>query len=200
MQRNLGQTDDNTMRVSITALLLAAASVASADDFSYDYFNVGYGVIEFDDFDVDGDAIGIDGAIALADNFHLFAGYAMGDFDFDVESTSYNLGLGYNTPLSDTVDFVGRLSYEYIEVDAPLVPSVDDNGIGLGAGLRFAPNDQFELDGGLKYVELSDSGNDTGLSAGALYNFSDVFSMSLRGDWTDDVSSYTLGGRFYFGL
>lgn len=187
------------MRATITALLLATASVAAAEDFSYDYFNLGYGVVEFDDLDVDGDAISIDGAFAVADNYHLFAMYEMGDFDFDIESTSYNLGIGYNTPVSETLDLVARLSYEYVEVDAPLVQSVDDNGFGLGVGLRFAANEQLELNAGLDYVDLSDSGDDTAFNAAALYNFNEVFSVTLRGDWTDDVSTYTLGGRFYFG-
>lgn len=183
----------------MTVALLAISGAASAQNFSYDYLNIGYGVVEFDDLDVDGDALGIDGAFAIADNYHLFATYEVGDFDFDVETTSYNAGIGYNAPVSDRLDIVARLSYEYVEVDAPVIPSVDDNGFGLGVGLRFAATEQFELNAGLDYIDLSDSGDDTGFNAAALYNFSDVFSVTLRGDWTDDVSSYTLGGRFYFG-
>ena len=187
------------IRTLIAAIAFAAAGTAAAEDFSYDYLNLGYGVVDFDDLDVDGDGIGIDGALAIADNYHLFAMYEMGDFDFNIESTAYHLGIGYNTPVSDRVDLVARLSYEYIEVDAPLVPSVDDNGFGLGVGFRFAASEKLELNGGLEYIDLSDSGDDTGLNAAALYNFNEVFSVTVRGDWTDDVSSYTLGGRFYFG-
>ena len=48
----------------------------------------------------------------------------------------------YNTPLSNVVDFVATLSYEYVEVDAPAFDSVDDNGFGLGLGgwYYFAPS------------------------------------------------------------
>ena len=186
-------------RILFAAVLFAAPGIGAAEDFSYDYLNIGYGVIEFDDFDVDGDGIGIDGSLAIADNYHLFAMYEMGDFDFDVESTAYNFGIGYNTSVSEAVDLVARLSYEYVEVDAPLISSVDDNGFGLSAGLRFAATEKLELNGGLEYIDLSDSGDDTGFNAAALYNFNDMFSVTVRGDWTGDVSTYTFGGRFYFG-
>lgn len=199
IQRTISHAETLIMRAITAVLLLATASVAGAEDFSYNYLNLGYGVIEFDDVDADGDALGIDGAFAVAENFHLFAMYELGDFDFDIESTAYNLGIGYNQPVSETVDVVARLSYEYFEVDAPLFGSADDSGYGLGVGLRFSPSEQFELNGGIDYVDFGDSGDDTGFNAAALYNFTEAFSVTLRGEWTDDVSSYTLGGRFYFG-
>jgi len=187
------------LRATITGLLLAAAGVSSADEFSYDLFNIGYGIVEFDDIDVDGDGVGVDGSFAIADNYHLFANYQVGDFDFNIDSTSYGLGIGYNRPVSDVVDLVARLSYEYVELDAPGFQAVDDNGFGLGVGIRFNATEQLELNAGLQYIDLSDSGDDTGFNAAALYNFNDVFSATLSGEWNDDASAYTLGGRFYFG-
>ena len=77
--------------------------------------------------------------------------------------------------------------------------SVDDNGIGLGVGLRYAVNEQFEIDAGISYVDFSDGGDDTTFGAGFLYNITESFSVGVGGDWGDDATAYSIGGRFYFG-
>lgn len=187
------------LRSSLLVLFFAFSATASADGFDYNYLSLGYGTIEFDDIDVDGDGFGIGGSYAINPSYHVFAGYDSADLDFDIDATTFDAGIGYNTGLSPTVDLVARLSYEYVELDAPAVSDVDDNGFGLGLGLRFAASEQLELNAGIKHVDLSDSGSDTGFEAGGLYNFTDAFSMGLGGSWGDDTSAYTLSGRFYFG-
>lgn len=179
-------------------VLLALSAAANADDFDYTYFSLGYGTIEFDDINVDGDGFGIDGSVAISDSVHLFAGYTAAGLDFGVDATEFGAGIGYNTSLSNVVDLVARLSYEYVELEGP-GGSIDDNGIGLGLGIRFAATEQLELNAGIDYVDLSDSGNDTGFGVGGLYSFTDSFALGLGGNWSDDASSYTVSGRFYFG-
>ena len=179
--------------------LLALSAVTNAETFDYTYVSLGYGTTELDGVDADGDGFGIDGSVAISDNFHLFAGYSNSSFDFDVDANTLAAGIGYNTSLTNVVDFVGRVSYQYVELDAPGLSGVDDNGIGLGVGLRYAASERLELDAGINYVDLSDSGDDTSFGLGGLYSFTDSFALGLSGDWGDDASTYSAVGRFYFG-
>ena len=182
----------------ITSLFAFSAS-AVADGFDYNYLSLGYGNVDFDDVGVDGDGFGLAGSYAINDSYHAFLGYNNSSLDLDIDATSWGAGLGYNRELTDKVDLVARLSYEYVEIDVPLAGSDDDSGIGLGLGLRIAASDKLELNAGINQVDLSDSGSDTGFSAGGLYSFTEAFSLGLGGNWSDDTSAYTVEGRFYFG-
>lgn len=172
---------------------------ASAQGFNYNYVAVGYSQVDFDDADVDGDGFGIEGSYALNENVHLFGGYSQADFDFGIDLDSFSAGVGYNTAISQTIDFVGRLSYEYIEVSASGLGSEDDNGFGLGIGLRAKASESIELNAGIQYVDLSDSGDNTAFGIGGIFALTDTIDIGLSGDWDDDITSYTLFGRFNFG-
>ena len=187
------------LRSSLLVLLLAFSTASYADGFDYNYLDLSYGILDFDDIDVDGDGFGIGGSFAINPDFHVFAGYQSAGLDFGVDVSSFMAGVGYNTELSPTVDAIARLSYQYMDIDAPGFSSVDDNGLGFGVGLRFAASDVLELNAGIDYIDFSDGGDDTGFSLGAFYSFSDVFDAGLSGSWSDDTSSYALTGRYYFG-
>lgn len=189
------------LRSTVFVLFFAFAVSAYADGFSYDFVTLGYSQTELDDFDIDGDAIGFGGSLALNDSFHVFAGYSMGDLDDDFGNSAdfdeLSIGLGHHLSLSEQVDLVSSVSYEYVEISSGGV-SVDDTGFGLGVGLRFAATPQLEFDAGLNYVDFGDGGDDTGFGAGLLYNVNDSIAVGVNGSWTDDASSYGIGGRFYF--
>jgi len=186
-------------RSSLVVLLLAFSASVSAQGFDYNYLQLNYGNVEFDDVNVDGDGFGISGSFAVNPNWHVFAGYQGVGLDFGIDATTFGAGIGYNTEMSQTVDAYARLSYQYIELDAPGVGGVDDSGLGFGVGLRFRASDEVELNAGIDYVDFGDGGDDTAFSAGALYNFYEAFAVGLSGSWSSDVSSYVLSGRFYFG-
>lgn len=179
--------------------LLSLSAAAAADGLDYSYFQGSYSQIEFDDIDVDGDGFGLSGSYALGDRFAVIGGFGKGDLDFDVETTEFEVGGLFHTPLSDSVDFVGTLTYVSVEVDVPGFGSADDDGFGLGAGLRAMATPQVELHGGISYVDLNDSGDDTGFGAGVRYHFTEAFSAGLAGSWGDDASSYGISGRIAFG-
>ncbi len=181
-------------RTSIAVLLLVFGTAASAEGFEYDYFDFGWGSIDFDDTSADGDGFSLGGSVVVADNLHIFASYLGADLDFGVDATSYNVGLGYNTPVSDKVDFVAGVSYEYVEIGP-----FDENGYGLSVGLRFAASTDLEFRASLGYVDLGDAGDDTAVGAGFLYDLSDNFAFGLNGSWSDDASVYGINGRWYFG-
>ena len=186
------------LRSSLLIFLLVLFADASAD-FDYNYFEFSYADIEFDDFDVDGDAWGIGGSYELNDDIFVFGGYQSADLDFSVDATTFRIGVGYHTPLSEAVDLVGNVSYLWTEVDVPGLGDVDDDGFGLGVGVRYAATPQVELNGAINYVDFSDGGDDTALSVGGLYNFTDAFTAGVGASFSDDVSSIALIARLYFG-
>ena len=187
------------LRSSLLFLLLALSATASAEEFDYNWLGFGYGTIDFDNTNLDGDQLGIDGSFAFHEDFHAFASYEVADLDFGFDSTSFNIGVGYNTELSDVVDAWARLSFEYLDFDGPGGGGNDDNGYGFGVGLRFAATPQVELNGAIEYVDFSDFGDDTALVLGGLYSFTPQFALGFLGKWGDDLTTYTLFGRFYWG-
>jgi opacity protein-like surface antigen len=187
------------LRSSLLIVLLAFSAAANAEDFDYNWLSFGYGMIDFDDINVDGDELGIGGSFAFHEDFHAFASYGVADLDFGIDRTTFDIGVGYNTELSDVVDAYARLSYEYAEIDVPGFGSQADNGFGFGVGMRFAATPQLELDGAIQYVDLNDTGDETALVLGGLYSITPAFAVGLFGKWGDDVTSYTLLGRFYWG-
>ena len=177
--------------------LVPLSGTAIAEDFDYSFIEGYYGQTDFDG--IDGDGIGIGGSFALTETLHAFGGYSTGDFDAGFDLNTLEIGMGYNMTVSDAVDFVASLSYVSAEVDAGVFGSADENGYGLGVGLRAMASPTLELNGGIEYVDLGDAGSDTGFGAGFLYHFSDAFGVGLSGSWADDVNTYALRGRFSFG-
>ena len=196
-------TMESVMLRSVLLIILFAFSASVyADGFSYNSVTVSYGQIDFDNLNADGDSLGIGASAEIGESFFVFGGYGVadiGDSVVSVDVDSWDVGIGYHMPISDSVDFVSSLSYEYVDISAPGLGSVDDNGIGLGVGLRYAANERFEINAGISYVDFSDGGDDTTFSAGFLYNFTESFSVGVGGDWGDFSTAYSIGGRFYFG-
>lgn len=193
------------MRSSLVILVLALSASASAEDFDYSYLTLGYANSDFDALSADGDGFTLGGSYAFTNKVHGFANYEAADLDssllaVSVDATRASAGVGYNTTMSDTVDMFARLSYEYIDLDGGAgAGSFDDSGYGFGVGLRFAASDKLELDAGINYVDYGDLGDDTSLEVGGLYSFTDAFSLGLVAETSDDVTSFALSGRFYFG-
>ncbi len=186
------------LRSSLVILVLALSASASAEDFDYSFLTIGYGVIDFDDIGVDGDGVNIGGSFAINETIHVFGDYQAADLDFNIDASTFSAGIGYNTSVSPVVDLVARLSYEYAEVDPPGPGNFDDSGFGFGLGLRFAASDTIELNARIGYVDFGDGGDDTSFGVAGFYNFSDAFALGLSGNWSSDVSVYTLTGRLYF--
>ncbi len=187
------------MKRSIPVLLLLALSAhASAEGFDYSYLQLNYTNLDFDSINADGDGIGLSGSYALDPNWHVFGEYQTADLDFSVDSAKIVAGAGYNTAISPLLDIYARLSYQSIDLDVPGPGGFDDNGYGLGIGVRYEANQEIELNAGIDYVDFGGSYDDTNISIGGLYNFSDAFALGFGGSWGDETSSYTLSGRIYF--
>jgi hypothetical protein len=179
--------------------LFVFSATAVAEDLNYTFIQGSYGQMEVDDVDVDGDGFGIEGSVALTDRFHLFGGYTTADMDFGVDLNQLEAGVGFNSPIAETVDLIASLAYVSAEVEVPGFGSIDDSGYGLGLGLRAMVTPVLEVNGDIQYVDFGDGGDDTGFGAGFLYSFTERFAAGLSGDWSDDFSSYQLNARMLFG-
>jgi opacity protein-like surface antigen len=166
-----------------------------AEGFNYSYLGGGYA--RADVAGETGDGFGIGGAIALSDNWHLFAGYDNLGFDLDIDLSSASAGVGFNTPISEAIDVVAQVAYLYAKAESP-VDSVDDDGYSLGVGLRAWVSDNIELDGSIAYAEFGDGDGDTSFGVGAQYYFTEKFAVGLGLGFADDVDTYSLGARLYF--
>ena len=190
------------LRKWIALSFVFVAGAASADGFNYNFFNAGYGVTDLDG--ADGDSLSVDGSFAIADNWHLVAGYGLSTFDeggVDLDTTTIQAGVGYNTPISENIDVIANVSYVYadFDIDTPIGNgSADDNGFGLGVGLRAQVSELVELNGGVSYIDLNDVGDDTVFSLGALFNVTETIALGIGGSFSDDADGYSAGVRFYF--
>jgi hypothetical protein len=185
----------------LAALLTATAS---AQDFSYTYIQGSLEYIDDRASGLDLDAYGgsVGGSYAISNNFHIFAGYSEVEFDdvddFDVAATG--LGIGFNTSITDAVDFVTTLSWIHAKVDLDSFGSDSDNGVSFDVGIRSWVTDYLEFNAGVGVSKLSDSDNDAGVSAGLMYYFNDNISVGLSGSWSDsEIANYGLNLRYNFG-
>ncbi len=185
--------------ISVISLLILAAP-AMADGPNYNYIEGSYQRVTLDDgfIDVDGDGFGIGGSVGIGDNWQLIGGYNTTDFDFGVELDQLVIGGGFHTALTPNTDFVANLAYIRLDASA-LGQSFDDDGYAARIGVRSMVSENLELAGFVQYADLSDSGNDTSVSAAAWYSFTQNFAVGLNVGTAEDVLTYGIGARVYFG-
>lgn len=197
--------------IGMLALIAAATSFTYASEMNYTYVAVAYLDSELDDSDIDldFDGFGIAGSFAIGDTFFVTAAYVdqdgdgfdsfLGDFDAEVEQ--FSVGLGAHTAVTDSIDFVVTVSYVDAEVGLDVAGfsfSDDADGFGVSIGLRGKATDAIELEGSVQYVDLGDSSDDTSISLGGRYYFSDNFAAGVGASFGDDATGFEVGVRYEF--
>ena len=187
------------MRTFLGFVTLALLSgFVQAEGFDYNYVEVGYVNAELDTggIDVDGDGFGINGSFGIANNYLVFAEYSSLGFDFSVDLNQLAVGGGAHFALSQTIDFVGTLSYRDVEVESAGI-GISEDGFGIGAGLRGALGDSFEWEASIDYSDIGDG--DTSFGVDGRYYFTDSFAAGAGITIDDDVTIYAIGVRMEFG-
>lgn len=173
----------------LAVAMISPGLVVASEELSYNYVEVGYLHVDPDGFDSES-GIGLRGSFAVNPNIHVFGGYDNVDFSgFDIDA--YRLGLGYNSGISDTVDFVGRLAWERIDIG-----SLDDDGFSAEVGIRAAVAPSFEAGAALRYVDFDDSS--TSLVLNGQYKFNASWGINAEADINDDGNSFLIGPRVSF--
>jgi Ax21 family sulfation-dependent quorum factor len=106
------------LALSFLSALTASAAAAAAEGVSYNYVEGGYTATNLKDSS-DSDGWGLNGSVAIAPNFHLFAGYNNQDLkDLNYGYDQWRVGVGYNHEVSQKVDLVTRVAYEKFKADS----------------------------------------------------------------------------------
>ena len=178
--------------------LMAMSGLAFADGFSYTYVQATYGSVDLDNSSIDGDGLGLNGSFGITDNLNIVASFQSVDFDTLGDADEFTAGLGVHASITEMFDVVAAVSY----VDQDWAGSGND-GLELAGGVRFSVASAIEINGGIIYRDMDIGGDDVGFGAGALYNFTDMFSVGLSAKWEEildvDVATYALSGRINFG-
>lgn len=150
-------------------------------------------------FDVDGDGFEIGGSLELAQSVHMFGNFRTLDFGSGVDVSAFEIGGGYAMPLNTGTDLVARLSYIDGEIDTPGGGDFDDSGFGFSAGARTMFTSQIEGRAFVNYVDLDESGDEISFEIAGDYFLNDQIALGASLELGDDVTSWTIGARWFFG-
>ena len=192
------------MKQSIVAFsLMAMSGLAFADGFNYTYVQATYGNVDVDNTSIDGDGVGLGGSYGITDSLNIVGNWQTADFDSVADADEWRLGLGVHAPITDLMDVTASVSYVDASFDEFGVPGLEDDGFALDVGIRANVMGKVEVNAGVSYVDLSAAGDNVGFGGGALYNFTDMFSVGLSAKWEEkwltDTATYALSGRISFG-
>jgi Outer membrane protein beta-barrel domain len=190
------------LTLSLLATLAAALPFAShAETMDYSSVELAYIDTELDGdgFDVDGDGFELRGSVAFHQNYFAYAGYQDLGFDFGIDATRFDVGVGGHWPLNPKIDVVGRVGVVKTEIEFDRFGAdADDDGFLLGARLRSALTQQLEIEGGFDYTDLDDSGNDTSVVLEGRYFFMPQVSGGAKVEFADDATTIGIGARWTF--
>ena len=186
------------MNSRAVVLLATLPVLALAQEFNYTYVEGGYYVRDMDTgpFDAEGGGLGIRGSFAINEKFHAFGAHATQELDLELDTNQLEFGVGRHWSLGDNIDFIGELSWIESELDGPF-DGRDEDGLGLGAGLRGRAGSDLELEGRINYADLGDS--DTSLFFSGRYFIWDRFAVSGGLLFDDDDTTWNIGVRAEFG-
>lgn len=183
-------------------LSLLACTAAQAGDFSYTYIEGFYVHAEIDQgpVDEDGDGYRVGASLGFLDNLFLFARYQDFDLGGGVDTELANFGGGINIGLGPLpVDVVLSGGYLDAEVDTPF-GDFSDNGFSLGAALRVGLLPFLELEGGVDYFNLDDSGEGALIHALARLYVLPILALQAGAEFDDEMNNiqYLAGVRVEF--
>jgi len=171
-------------RMMVSGLLLAVAPLAAmADDMSYSYVDAGYAETDIDGLGPSADGFALRGSIGFGGNWLAFVEYADQSVQ-NVDLETIAVGLGGHYGIANGVDLVGHLGYFEVDVGA-----FDDDGYLFDLGVRGQIGDAVELEGGARYTDLSDGGDDTALFFGGRFHFNETWALGAEYRTGDDSST-----------
>jgi hypothetical protein len=175
-------------KVVLGSLMLAVTPLAAqAEDMSYSYVDAAYVETDFDAIGPSADGFGLRGSVGFAGNFFVFGEFSsqsVGGVDLDQMAA----GIGGHYGLADNLDLFGRLGWMQLEVSAGPI-DLDDDGYLADLGLRGRVGDAVELEGGARYTDFSDGGDDTAVFFGGRFHFNETWALGAEYQSGDDIST-----------
>ena len=189
------------MRFKIFGLMTGALLIPSISmaEFVYSGVEVSYVDVSYDagPATIDGNGYRFSGSFELNPMTFLHGEWEDQSFDGGVDGTAYEFGAGFRHGLSNSLDIIGTASYVHAEVNVAGM-GFDDDGLGLGAGLRAQIAQSFQVEAMLRYVDLDQSGSNTGVDLRGRYYFSDRYAFTLETSLDDNVDTLSFGFRAEF--
>ena len=204
----------------VTLLLpaLGAPSLASAQD------REGYNFVQFKYLEpqinpeflssTTSESFGLHGAYAVRRDLQLFARYLDANLESQLalpglgyepgEDNRLSLGMGYSYLLGP-LDVVALAAYEKFNMHEPLSEqgdlslyrNYDEEGFSLQLGLAGPITSRTSWDA--RFTRLEIDRFDTGYGFAGHLNFGNGLSFGADVQVFDDITTWTLGGRYYFG-
>ena len=180
-------------------------TLAMAEQPSYNFFDGGYLRLDLDDLDLDPTGFFARGSVEISDNWFLHGGLQSADDStgvVDVDADQFNLGAGFKTDLGTNTSLHVVLDYINVEVEAANRfggrASVDENGYGLGVGVRSMASENFELNADVGYSDLGDE-DGLGFGVGAVWYVTESLGLLVELSSDDDSNNqFMIGGRLNF--
>jgi len=165
--------------IASSLLTLVTMSSAHANNFNYNYVELGYAAIT--DFEVDGGVV-VSGSYDIKTNINLIgeAFVSTSSDSGNVDIDSYRLGVGYHMPLSHQSDVLAEIGLFNVSAEASsrgITVNRDDSGYQFSAGIRHKLSEKVELQGRINYKN-SDDISERNYVAGARYYFKPNLSVS----------------------
>jgi len=189
---------------SIAVVLIgvfASVSALAADELSYNYVQVSHVSQEIDD-GPEGDGLELEAAVEVGSHVHFFAGHEEIEFDPGFDGTGWTVGVGYHRNVGENSSFFGEVGFVDVESESSAGDTSDD-GFSATAGIRGLlsqnGNSSVELIGEVAYVDLSDVGDDTQVSAGIVFNIGKWIGLGAAYTVADESDSLTAGVRLCWG-
>jgi hypothetical protein len=181
--------------IAVTACAIAAPGIAAAQEgFDYRYLEMGFAHAKIDDTSIDGNGFRFEGLHEFGESFFASAEYETYELDFDIDGSAFQVGGGYIHPMSGDLDLIARGQYAQVEIE-----NYDDDGIGIGGGIRTRLADTFEVDAMLNWYDFDEGGSDTFIDLRGRYYVNDRFAIWLSLDIGSDYFE-TLGAGVRFDL
>jgi hypothetical protein len=192
------------MQKLLFATLVALAPLASAaNELNYNYVEGGFLRADVEDFD-EGDGFQLGGSIAIGQAGFAFVDYQDVSFDtggLDVDVQVIYVGGGLHWDVSGSTDVIARAAFVSTEADARFGAaraSDDDTGFLIGVAFRGLPMPQFELEGGIDYVDVGDGDGEAALRGDARYFFTPQFSLGAGVTVADEETDIRILARYSF--
>jgi Ax21 family sulfation-dependent quorum factor len=200
--------------LALALLLPVAAAAQIPASPSYNYAEIGYTRFSTDPR-IDGYTF--NGSFALGDRFHLFGGFSdldarrrLREEDGVVDTIRpdvglWNLGLGYQHSLSDTMDLVARAAYQRVRLSnvGPLGGSDDSWSAEVGVRSMFSPRiEGYAFAGwqgvGFDGLDIDEWSGDFYGRLGGLWYFTPRWGLNLDLKFADGNRQWFVGPRLNF--
>ena len=181
----------------LTLSLLAVSIPAIANASSA---HIGYESVSISSVSLTG--LSISGSLDISDDFSLELWSGSVDTTISglkVQLDQTNIGVGYNTKLSETIDLkveVARVNQTLTASWSGYVAQADGTSTAYGAGIKAELTDN--VDGLLGFSKLTESGSNMSTMFGISVGVSDNMDLTVSSSSNSTVKSTAIGLRYNF--